>query len=183
MLVLQSFDTALLGFINSYFHNSLLDSVMPMITALGNGGIVWVLLSAVLLLNRKYRFVGLLTVSAILLSSLLGEGILKHLIQRPRPFMDIPAINLLIAKPLTYSFPSGHTASSFAAAGILGKKFRQYRIPIYILAALIAFSRMYLYVHYPTDILGGILLGFICSKIVLYFYELKGDRASMGQRH
>jgi undecaprenyl-diphosphatase len=121
------------------------------------------------MITPKYRKVGILTICALILSSILGEGLIKHLVKRPRPFIADPAVQLLIAKPLSYSFPSGHTTSAFAAAGIIVKMVKRYRAYVITLALLIAFSRMYLFVHYPTDIVGGIILGLVCSKIVIYF--------------
>ena len=112
-----------------------------------------------------------MALGALILSTILGEGILKHVVQRVRPSEDIPAVNLLIAKPLSYSFPSGHTASSFAVAGVLAKYFKDYAIEFLGLASLIAFSRLYLYVHYPTDVLAGIILGLICSRIIIYMFS------------
>lgn len=164
-LRIQSFDTAVLNFINSYFHNSVLDRIMPLITYIGNMGLIWIIISVVLLVNKKYRKTGIMVIGTLIMASVLGEGIIKHLVQRPRPCVDIPAFKLLIAKPLSYSFPSGHTTSSFAAAGILMKEFKRYRIYIILLASMIAFSRLYLDVHYPTDIIGGIILGLLCSII------------------
>jgi undecaprenyl-diphosphatase len=92
-------------------------------------------------------------------------------VQRIRPSADIPEINMLIAKPLSYSFPSGHAASSFAVAGVLSKYFKKYAPEFLGLASLIAFSRLYLYVHYPTDVLAGIILGLICSRIIIYIFN------------
>lgn len=103
--------------------------------------------------------------------TILGEGILKHIVGRLRPSNEILNSSGLISKPLSYSFPSGHTASAFAAAGILAKYFKKYSALIFTLAVLIAFSRLYLYVHYPTDVLAGLFLGLICCKGTIYIFE------------
>lgn len=182
LALLQNLDINILNFISNHFHNSILDKIMPVITILGNNGMIWIILSLPLLISKKYRHVGFMAIGALLLSYLLGEGILKHLVQRSRPFVNLPAMDLLIAKPLSYSFPSGHTASSFAAVGILWREFKRYRIYMVTLAALIAFSRMYLYVHYPTDILGGILLGLACSWIVFRVYETRVRKTLQDRR-
>lgn len=179
--VLSAFDMKILNFIKDFCHTPVLDRVMPMITFLGDSGLIWILISAALLLSKKYRSAGIMALCALLINYLLGEVLIKNLIQRPRPFTEYPFMELLIAKPSSYSFPSGHTASSFAAAGILAKEFRKYRIPIYTLAVLIAFSRMYLYVHYPTDILGGIVLGLLSAKIVLHFSRRASSRQELNQ--
>lgn len=176
MTILKAFDLTVLNFIYNNMHGNVLDRIMVIVTSLGDMGLVWIALSAILICMPKYRRAGILTIGAVLLCTALGEGIIKHLVERPRPFLSVPAVNMLISKPLTYSFPSGHTATAFAAAGVLSCMLKRYRVYFFSLAALIAFSRMYLYVHYPTDILAGIILGIISSKLVLYlsdFYDQK----------
>ncbi|AHF06084.1 phosphatase PAP2 family protein [Desulfitobacterium metallireducens] len=177
MNFIQSFDWGFLNFINN-FHNPFMDQLMIILTFLGNLGLIWILIAVGLLFLPQYRKVGFMVICALILSSILGDELLKNLIQRPRPFVADPAAQLLITKPLSYSFPSGHTASAFAAAGILAKMVKKYRGYVIALASLIAFSRMYLFVHYPTDIIGGIIVGLFSSKIVLYFFELESQRSS-----
>lgn len=172
MTVIQQIDWIILDLIKNYFHNPFLDKVMILITSLGNIGFIWVLIASILLMNSKYRKIGLMIICALVLSLILGDGILKHLLKRPRPFIADPGISLIIAKPLSYSFPSGHAASAFAAAGILVRTIKKYKTYMIVLAFLIAFSRVYLLVHYPTDVIGGIVLGLICSQIVLYFFAI-----------
>jgi Membrane-associated phospholipid phosphatase len=164
---LAGIDFNILNFIRNTTQNVVFDKVMSYITLLGNMGMVWILISVALILNKTYRHVGIMCIASMILATILGDVILKNIIQRPRPFLQVPTINLLITKPMSYSFPSGHTASSFAAASIIFSTLKKFRIHAIILASLIAFSRMYLFVHYPSDILGGILLGLLCSKIVL----------------
>jgi undecaprenyl-diphosphatase len=171
MSLIQKFDDTILLYIKTNMHGHIMDKFMVIITSLGNGGIIWIVIAGLLMLNKKYRNIGLMALGALILSTILGEGILKHVIQRIRPSADIPAVNLLISKPLSYSFPSGHTTSSFAAAGVLAKYFKDYAPEFFTLASLIAFSRLYLYVHYPTDVLAGIILGLICSKIVICIFD------------
>lgn len=128
----------------------LLDIFMSNITKLGNAGIVWILLTIVLLLIPKTRKSGLILASALIVDLILCNGILKPLIARIRPFDVNSAIQLIVAKPHDYSFPSGHTAASFTAVMALylaGEK-KLWKIAL-VLAVLIAFSRLYLYVHYP----------------------------------
>lgn len=168
--LIHTLDSSILQFINDNMHSPIMDRVMVILTSLGNGGVIWIIIAALLMINKKYRTIGLMALAALILSTILGEGVLKHVVQRVRPSDDIPVVNLLIAKPLSYSFPSGHTASSFAVAGVLTQYFKGYRIEIFGLASLIAFSRLYLYVHYPTDVLAGVILGLICSKIIIYMF-------------
>lgn len=168
--MLERIDFNILIFIHNTTPNIIFDKVMLCITLLGNMGMVWIIISILLVLNRKYRYVGIMCMASLILAAILGEGILKNIIQRPRPFSQVPAVSILITKPMSYSFPSGHTASSFAVAGIISNTLRKYKIYAILLATLIAFSRLYLFVHYPSDILAGILLGVMCSRIVLKVY-------------
>ncbi|QEK13682.1 phosphatase PAP2 family protein [Crassaminicella thermophila] len=163
----------LLQVIHDYTQSAILDKIMPVITHLGDKGMIWIILSCVLMMSKKYRKVGILSIVALVLSTVIGEAFLKHIIGRTRPFLEVPDIHLLIKKPLTYAFPSGHTTSSFAVAGVISNKLELYRIPFMLLAILIAFSRLYLFVHYPTDILAGIALGLGCSRITLKLFDRK----------
>lgn len=156
-------DTIVLDFIQNNLRCGFPDFLMPKISALGNGGAVWLAVCAVLLINKKYRKAGIVVLAGLLTGFLVGNVVLKHLIARPRPCWLNGSVTLLIQTPRDYSFPSGHTLSSFIAAFILtrfNKRFGYAAIPA---AALIAFSRLYLYVHYPSDILGGILLAAVIA--------------------
>ena len=136
------------------------DRIMCVITRLGDAGIIWIVLTVVLILIPKTRKSGILLAGALCVDVLLCNVLLKYLVGRIRPCDVNQAVELLIARPHDFSFPSGHTAASFAlvtALYLAGEK--KLWIPALVLAVLIAFSRMYLYVHYPTDILGGILCG------------------------
>lgn len=142
----------------------LMDQLMCFITALGNGGFIWILLAIVLMIIPKTRKTGIILMVALVLDVALCNGILKNVIARVRPCEVNTAVELLIPRPSDFSFPSGHTAASFASVAALyfaGVKmlWEASSIP----ALLISFSRLYLYVHYPTDILGGILVGILCG--------------------
>ncbi len=136
------------------------DAVVPFVSSLGNGGMIWVLLAVVLLAMPKTRRAGAVLAAALCFDVVLCNGILKNLFARIRPCDINTSIQLLIEHPLEYSFPSGHTAVSFASVSALYFSGRsKLWIPALVLACAIAFSRLYLYVHYPTDILGGIAIG------------------------
>ena len=136
-----------------------LDAVVPKLTMLGNAGIIWILAGVLLLCTKKYRRQGALVLIGLLVGLLVGNVALKHLVARSRPCWLDPSVQLLIATPTDYSFPSGHTLSSTIAATILTKTDRRFGYVAIPLAVLIAMSRLYLYVHWPTDVLGGILVG------------------------
>lgn len=147
------------------------DVVVPLITRLGDAGIIWIILTVLLLIIPKTRKTGVIMMAALLADVLLCNVVIKNLVARTRPFDVNTAVQLLVAKPRDYSFPSGHTAASFASVTALylaGEK-KMWRAAL-VLAVLIALSRLYLYVHYPTDIIGGVvfgsLSGYLAYKIV-----------------
>lgn len=104
---------------------------------------------------------------ALFFSFVLGEEVLKYIFQRPRPFLSLEGVNLLVAPPGSFSFPSGHAANAFASSIVIARKVSRLARPVLLLAVIIAFSRVYVGVHYPLDILGGALLGALCARFVL----------------
>lgn len=147
-------------------HTPILDKLMCMITHLGDAGIIWIILTIVMILIPKTRKSGVILAFALVVDVILCNAILKNLVARIRPYDVNTAVHVLVTKPKDFSFPSGHTAASFASVAALylaGEK--KLWKPALALAILIAFSRMYLYVHYPTDILGGIIFGILSAWI------------------
>ncbi|MBD8917908.1 MAG: phosphatase PAP2 family protein [Clostridium sp.] len=157
-------------------HTPLLDKILAFITSLGNAGIIWIVLAVVLLILPKTRKTGIIVAAALLMDLILCNLILKNLVARVRPYDVNTAIAILIKKPLDFSFPSGHTAASFAAmTALFLAKMKKAWIAALVLAVLIAFSRLYFYVHYPTDVLGGAVVG-ILSGIIGYAIVEKIDK-------
>ena len=158
-----SYEFAILDWIQANMRNPIMDLLMPAITALGNSGLIWLLLAGVLLLTPKHRRAGAAVLAGLVLEIICCNMVLKPLVARVRPCDVNTAVQLLIARPDDFSFPSGHTGASFAAAAALFADRNRLWIPSLILAILIAFSRLYLYVHYPTDILAGAAIGIMAG--------------------
>lgn len=155
-------------------HNPVMDRIMMGITRLGDGGILWIVLTVIFLILPKTRKTGWYLLFALIVDAVLCNFIAKPLIARVRPYDVNTAVTLLVSPLKDYSFPSGHTAASFASVTALymaGQK-RLWKIAL-ALSVLIAFSRLYLYVHYPTDVLGGILFGILSGVIGSYFVQNK----------
>ena len=142
----MSIDWSILHWVRDVLTCPFSDSLMPKLTLLSNGGAVWLLA------------VGMLV----------GNVCLKNFIARPRPCWLDSSVRLLIADPTDYSFPSGHTLSSVIGATILTKTDRRFGYAAIPLAALIAFSRLYLYVHFPSDVLAAAVLGVMIGELAFY---------------
>ncbi len=164
---INNIDAQILDFVHERTKCRFLDFWMPKITALGNGGIIWIITALMLIKYSRYKEYGYLILSAMTVGVLVGNVILKHLFARPRPCWINKAVPLLIPMPRDYSFPSGHTLSSVIAAVILIHTNTALGLFAMTASALIIFSRLYLYVHYPSDVLGGIALGTAISGIML----------------
>lgn len=163
---MNAFELKILDFIQENFRCGFLDWFMPIITKLGDAGIFWIAVAIVLLVFKKTRKTGAMVGLALLLGLFIGNLTLKPLIGRIRPydFHEITfnePIKLLIDAEHSMSFPSGHTLASFESATVLLINDKRLGIPAVVLASIIALSRLYLYVHYPTDVLGGLILGII----------------------
>lgn len=164
----KAIDNKGLKYISEKCQNRTFDKMMPIITMMGNLGVIWFVISSLMFLKVEYRIIGIGVILAVALTTIIGEGIIKHIVRRSRPFQDKEE-KLLINKPITYSFPSGHTASSFAALAVFLQMNGKLGLIVSPIATLIAFSRVYLKVHYPADVIFGILLGFTCGITVVSF--------------
>ncbi|MDO5146664.1 MAG: phosphatase PAP2 family protein [Eubacteriales bacterium] len=164
--MMQTVEIYILNLIQK-FRCPFLDAVMPKITMLGNCGAVWIVLAAVMYFSGYDEQAGMMVFVGLTVGVITGNLMLKPMVARPRPSWFIAEENLLIKNPSDFSFPSGHTLSSFVSAFILISCGSFFGFAALFLACAIAFSRMYLYVHYPSDILGGILLAGMISAGVL----------------
>lgn len=167
---LTGMDGKVLLFIQEYLRFDLLTKIMKFITALGNGGVIWIVLAALLLCFKRYRKTGTAMAVALLLGYLITNLILKNLVMRVRPYDAIAGLQSLVGIMRDSSFPSGHATSSFAAGFVALKGTPRYiGVTAFVLAVLIAISRLYVGVHYPTDVLAGVLIGLFaafCGKYV-----------------
>ena len=159
-------DGDILLFIQDVIRNPVLDPIMKVITTLGNAGILWIILTILLLIPQKTRKIGVISACALLASLLVNNILVKNLVARARPYYTIEGLIPIVSKPTEFSFPSGHAASSFASAGVCYRKLpKQYGILAIVIAVLISLSRLYVGVHYPTDVLAGIVSGVGCSYL------------------
>ena len=172
------FELDILDKIEDLFESDFMDTVMKGITHLGDAGIIWIIITLCLLISKQYRKLGILCAIGLILGLIIGNGIVKNLVSRERPFVVDKDIlkTLKIKKPEDPSFPSGHTQASFIVATILMMAKRKFGIPALILAFLIGFSRLYLKVHFPTDVLGGMLMGIAIGLTVWFVYKWKFEK-------
>ena len=183
-----SFDLPILEWIQENVANGFLDFLMPIITIFGDAGIFWIACAAVMLIFPKTRKTGLAMGVALVMGLLVCNICLKPLVARMRPLVNEVEIlgnsaadllhsgQLLVGKPSDFSFPSGHTIASFEAAGVLMLNNKKLGIPALVLAILIAFSRMYLFVHYPTDVLVSVVLGTLFAILANYLVNKGADK-------
>ncbi|MCD7859363.1 MAG: phosphatase PAP2 family protein [Firmicutes bacterium] len=176
----EHFDLPILDWIAAHLYCPALDFIVPLITKLGNGGAVWIVLAVVLLCIPKTRRAGFTVALSLIVGLVLCNGIIKPLVGRIRPYDYVALlgreVTLLVPRETDAgSFPSGHANASFAAATALTFFHKKLGIAALVLALLIALTRLYLYVHYPTDILCGIATGvctaFIANAIVSRIYD------------
>lgn len=172
MNAITEIDFRILNFIYYHFSCGFLNFLMPVISFIGNYGMVWIAAAAALIFIKGYRMNGVLILIGLLTGLLIGNLFLKNVLALPRPCWLNDQIKLLIAVPADYSFPSGHSLSSFIAATLLTLTNRKFGYFAFPLAFLIAFSRLYLYVHFPTDVVAGSLLGVLIGFSVWKLFSL-----------
>ena len=178
---LLNLDIGFLLFLQESVRNPILNSIMIFVTSLGNGGMIWIAATVLLMIPKKTRKVGITSAVALLLSLIINNNIIKNIVQRPRPFATFKELQIIVPIPSEFSFPSGHTASSFAAASVFFRQLpKKLGLPSVILAGIIGFSRLYVGVHYPTDVIAGVIMGILLSylaEILVNFIGMKLKKA------
>lgn len=160
---ITNIDLSILEFIQKNIRCDFLDAIVPPITHLAEKGIFWIAVALILICFKKTRKTGFMVGAALLIGLALGNGVLKNVVGRIRPYdLDgslLKEADLLVSGLSDFSFPSGHTLASFEAATVLLIRDKRMGIPALVLAILIALTRLYLYVHYPTDVIAGAIFG------------------------
>lgn len=182
MNVIQNADISILLYIQEHIRKEWMNGFWRAITFLGDGGWFWILLAVVLLIMKKTRKAGASAAIALAIGALITNVCLKNMVARVRPYDTYSALIPIVKRPIDWSFPSGHTCASFASAFVYFRLLpKKYGIPALVLACMIAFSRLYLGVHYPTDVLAGFLIGLLASVLAVWmvrrFYDHKKQTA------
>ncbi len=153
---IQKLDFMILDGIQEHLRCDFLDAVIPVMTHLGI--VIWIALALVFMFVKKYRLCGISMGAGMITGLLVGNALLKNLIQRDRPCWINESVQLLVEIPEDFSFPSGHTLASFISAIVIFRYDKRLGTAALIFAAFMAFTRLYLYVHFPSDIFFGALL-------------------------
>ncbi len=168
----QFFDDIVLSWMGK-FHTPRRNRIMTFFSKIGEKGIVWFALCLPMLIYSPWRFLGVNIILGLAIAHLAGEIIIKHIVARVRPCHKLEDDQLIVKRPKYYSFPSGHTTSSFSVFAVTLFNCWPLSIPVLFVAAMIALSRIYLRVHYLTDVLVGLFLGFVCGGLsVLILHSL-----------
>ena len=173
---IQNIDISCVRFIREHIACSFLDFIMPLITLIGEDGILWIVLSLVLMFFKKTRKCGFVMALSLLIGFLIVNKTIKPLVGRTRPYV-LDGVPIIIDGLSDYSFPSGHTLCCFeAAVSLIVCKYKKWGYSALVCAVLVAISRVYLYVHYPTDVITGAVLGalfaFVSHWIVTKLYDI-----------
>ena len=175
--LLHSLDIFILQLINLSYHNFVLDNIFLMIS---NMGIIvfWVIISVLLYLfgNKKGKKVAKKMIIILVITTVI-TSLVKNIVMRPRPYVELTNL-ILLDLGTDYSFPSGHTATATAMAYTLSKEYHKWIFMI--IPLMVAFSRLYIGVHYPSDVLGGFLLGIVVVYISDYFFKFENLQKLIG---
>ena len=178
-------DFSILYWIQDNLRNSFMDFVMPLFSNLQDGGLIWISIAVVMLFFKRTRYCGIAVLLAMGIDTLITEYGIKNIVCRVRPCNLVDDVNMLVKKPTSYSFPSNHSASAFAGAVavMLTIKKKAWTIPAFVFSGIISFSRMYVFVHFPSDVFAGILLGSTVAVLVCYLMKKTGFKALLERKN
>ena len=189
MTAFNQMEFRVLDWVVQTFRSDMLDFFAPKVSFLANAGWIWILIALLFMIRKSTRKTGLAVALALVFSFVVADILLKPLVARARPFEIKAVARLLIPVPNGFSFPSGHAQASFAAASAIHRKWKAAGAVALLLAALISFSRLYLYVHFPGDVLAGMVIGYtlgcMADAIVSglrYRYNAKRRKGRSGRR-
>ena len=182
---ITNIDFSILYWIQDNLRNSFMDFVMPLFSNLQDGGLIWISIAVVMLFFKRTRYCGIAVLFAMGIDTLITEYGIKNVVCRVRPCNLVDDVNMLVEKPTSYSFPSNHSASAFAGAVavMLTIKKKAWTIPAFVFSGIIAFSRMYVFVHFPSDVFAGILLGSTVAVLVCYLMKKTGFKALLERKN
>lgn len=149
------------------YQHKYINQCMKCIAGLGDFGMIWIALSLLLSLNPKSKDASQLVLWALLLATIFGQVTIKTFVKRLRPCQEYPNVKILVPVPSDHSFPSGHTTSSFSCATIVCYFYPSLGVACLLFACLMAFSRIYLFVHYLSDVIFGMVLGILVAVLIL----------------
>lgn len=170
---IAAWDVSALLFIQEHLRTALGDILIPLWSNLGNAGLIWIAAAAVLLCFKRTRRAGVLALGAMALNLLAVNVVLKHLVSRPRPWLVVEGLETLLRSNDPNSFPSGHTSAAFAFAAALcrGLDVRWAKVLAAAGAVLMGWSRVYVAVHFPSDVLAGAAIGVLCGLLAAWLYR------------
>lgn len=175
--IIMAWEEAFLLFLQNNVRTDFFDPIMQFFSFLGDFGWFWILICAILIIYKPTRPIGIIAAVSLLVSACICNVILKPVVNRTRPYVAIEGLELITKIPYDSSFPSGHSNASFAVAcavtWCLSKNKKWIGVILIVVAALIAFSRLYVGVHYPTDVIAGVVLGTSSSIFVFLLLRKK----------
>lgn len=182
---ITNIDFSILYWIQDNLRNSFMDFLMPLFSNLQDGGLIWISIAVVMLFFKRTRYCGIAVLFAMGIDTLITEYGIKNVVCRVRPCNLVDDVNMLVKKPTSYSFPSNHSASAFAGAVavMLTIKKKAWTIPAFVFSGIISFSRMYVFVHFPSDVFAGILLGSAVAVLVCFLMKITGFKALLERKN
>ncbi len=178
---IAAWDASVLLWVQEHLRTGLGNLIIPLWSSLGNSGMLWIALSLLLLCFRKTRRAGVLALAGMALNFLVVNVVIKHLVARPRPWLVVEELEILLFEPDPNSFPSGHTsaACAFAAALCCELDRTWVRVLVVCAALFMGWSRIYVAVHFPSDVLCGAVIGTLCGLAAVWLYRYLQKRKTL----